>query len=218
MFVKEGRPSTKITLGFFSLEIGLSVRKVCRMEIRSFAITGPALLIPRKYEDARGFFSEVYNVRALEPLIGKARFVQENHSLSRARGTVRGLHFQAPPAAQGKLVRAVRGAILDIAVDIRRRSPTYGQHVSAVLSAENWAEMWIPIGFAHGFCTLETDTEVIYQVTEYYCQASDRGIAWNDPEIAIKWPIDAAEIVLSERDRTHPLLSALPEYFTSHDI
>lgn len=184
------------------------------MEVTSFAISGPLLITPRKYDDARGFFSEVYNVQAFEPFVGKARFVQENHSLSRARGTIRGLHFQVPPDAQAKLVRVVRGAILDVAVDIRRQSPTFGQHVSAVLSAENWVEMWIPIGFAHGFCTLEPDTEVIYRVTEYYCQASDRGIAWNDPQIGIKWPINVAEAVLSDKDRVHPMLASLPEYFS----
>jgi dTDP-4-dehydrorhamnose 3,5-epimerase len=184
------------------------------MEAKSFLIAGPLLLTPRKFADARGFFSEVYNQRTFDALIGEARFVQENHSLSRAQGTIRGLHFQAPPTAQGKLVRVVRGAIFDIAVDIRRQSPTYGQYASAVLSADNWAELWIPIGFAHGFCTLEPDTEVIYQVTDYYCQADDRGIAWDDPDIGVKWPIDAANAVLSDKDRSHPRLAGLPTYFS----
>ncbi|WP_036262373.1 dTDP-4-dehydrorhamnose 3,5-epimerase [Methylocapsa aurea] len=184
------------------------------METESFAISGPLLLTPRKFADSRGFFSEVYNQRTFDPLIGAARIVQENHSLSRAQGTVRGLHFQSPPTAQGKLVRVARGAILDVAVDIRRQSPTYGQYVSAALSAENWAQLWIPVGFAHGFCTLEPDTEVIYQVTDYYSQADDKGIAWDDPDIGIDWPIGAANAVLSDKDRSHPRLACLPEYFS----
>lgn len=184
------------------------------MDAKSFAIAGPLLLTPRKFVDARGFFSEVYSQRTFDPLIGKARFVQENHSLSRAKGTVRGLHFQSPPAAQGKLVRVGRGAIIDVAVDIRRQSPTYGQYVSTALSAENGAELWIPAGFAHGFCTLEPDTEVIYQVTEHYSQADDRGIAWDDPDIGIVWPVSAANAVLSEKDRDHPRLASLPGYFS----
>jgi dTDP-4-dehydrorhamnose 3,5-epimerase len=184
------------------------------MESKSFAIVGPLLLTPKKFSDARGFFSEVYNQRTFDPLIGEARFVQENHSLSRPQGTVRGLHFQSPPTAQGKLVRVARGAILDVAVDIRRQSPTYGQYVSAALSAENWAQLWIPVGFAHGFCTLEPDTEVIYQVTDYYSQADDKGIAWDDPDIGIDWPIGAANAVLSDKDRSHPRLACLPEYFS----
>ncbi len=184
------------------------------MEAKSFAIAGPLLLTPRRFADTRGFFSEVYNQRTFDALIGNARFVQENHSLSRPQGTVRGLHFQTPPTAQGKLVRVVRGAIFDIAVDIRRHSTTYGQYASAVLSAENWAELWIPVGFAHGFCTLEPDTEVIYQVTDYYSQPDDRGIAWDDPDIRIKWPIDLATAVLSDKDRSHPRLASLPAYFS----
>lgn len=184
------------------------------MEAKSFAIAGPLLLTPQQFVDRRGFLSEVYNQRTFDPLIGGARFVQENQSFSRARGTVRGLHFQAPPAAQGKLVRVVRGAIADIAVDIRRGSPTYGQYVSALLSRDNGAQLWIPIGFAHGFCTLEPDTEVIYRVTDYYSQADDKGIAWDDPDIGIKWPVDVADAVLSDRDLSHPRLASLTPYFS----
>jgi dTDP-4-dehydrorhamnose 3,5-epimerase len=188
------------------------------MEAKSFAIAGPMLLTPRKFADERGVFSEVYNQRVFDSLIGATRFVQQNHSLSRPQGTVRGLHFQAPPTAQGKLVRVVRGAIIDVAVDIRGQSPTHGQYVSVALSADNWAALWIPVGFAHGFCTLEPDTEVIYQVTDYYSQADERGIAWDDPDIGIKWPIDAADAVLSEKDRRHPRLACLPAYFSGTDL
>jgi dTDP-4-dehydrorhamnose 3,5-epimerase len=183
------------------------------LEHESFSIAGPLLLKPRKIGDLRGFFSEVYNERALDPLIGPVRFVQDNHSLSAAKGTLRGLHFQAPPTAQGKLVRVVRGAVFDVAVDIRLSSPSYGQYISAVLSADNWHQLWIPAGFAHGFCTIEPDTEVIYKVTDFYSAADDRGIAWNDPDIAIKWPVGPAEVVLSDKDRQLPGLSECPAYF-----
>ena len=184
------------------------------MEVKSLAIPGPLLLTPRKFGDARGFFSEVYNEQKFSSILDGVRFVQDNHSMSTARGTVRGLHFQAAPTAQGKLVRVVRGAIVDIAVDIRRQSPTYGEHVSVELSAENWAQLWIPVGFAHGFCTLEPDTEMIYKVTDYYSAADDRGIAWDDPDIGIEWPVDAADAVLSDKDRRQPRLVGLPEYFS----
>ena len=117
-----------------------------------------------------------------------ADFVQDNHSLSVPRGVVRGLHFQVPPHAQGKLVRVVRGAILDVAVDIRHGSPTFGQHVSCVLSASNWSQLWVPKGFAHGFCTLEPDTTVLYKVDAVYSAEHDRGFAWSDPALAIPWP------------------------------
>lgn len=183
------------------------------MEHEVFSVAGPLLLRPRKFGDLRGFFSETYNQRALDPLIGPVRFVQDNHSLSAAKGTLRGLHFQAPPTAQGKLVRVVRGAVFDVAVDIRRTSPTYGQYISAVLSAENWRQMWIPAGFAHGFCTIEPDTEVVYKVTDFYSAADDRGLAWNDADIGVEWPVDPADLVLSEKDRHLPRLSECPAYF-----
>ncbi|MGP0061320.1 MAG: dTDP-4-dehydrorhamnose 3,5-epimerase [Beijerinckiaceae bacterium] len=183
------------------------------MDAKSFALAGPLLLKPRKFGDARGFFSEVYNQQVFDSLVGEVRFVQDNHSLSAMPGTIRGLHFQARPKAQGKLVWVVQGAIFDVALDIRRSSPTYGQYVSAVLSAENWCQLWIPIGFAHGFCTTEPNTQVIYKVTEFYSGADDKGIAWNDPDINIEWPVDPAKAVLSEKDQAHPRLADLAVYF-----
>ncbi len=164
------------------------------------------LITPVKHGDSRGFFSETYNQRDLAAAGINTKFVQDNHSLSGPRGTVRGLHYQLPPFAQDKLLRVVRGSVLDIAVDVRRGSPTFGRHVSMVLSAEDWTQVLVPAGFAHGFCTLEPDTEVIYKVSDYYAPEHDRGILWNDPDLGIKWPVDAGEALLSERDRKHPRL------------
>jgi dTDP-4-dehydrorhamnose 3,5-epimerase len=173
------------------------------MHIESLAIPDVKLITPRKFGDARGFFSETYSKPAMVAAGLAMEFVQDNHSLSAKVGTLRGLHFQHPPAAQDKLVRVVRGRIFDVAVDIRRASPTYGQHVSIELSAANWAQLLVPIGFAHGFVTLEPDTEVIYKVSNTYAPASDAGIAWNDTTIAIAWP-QLAEITLSDKDRVLP--------------
>ena len=167
------------------------------------------LLEPKKFGDNRGFFSEVFSRKALAAVGIYADFVQDNHSLSAERGVVRGLHFQLPPMAQDKLVRVVRGAILDIAVDVRRGSPTFGKHVTAVISAENWRQIFVPAGFAHGFATLEPMTEVIYKVTADYSPAHERGIRWNDPALGIDWGIDEAGATLSPRDRLHPVLKDL---------
>jgi dTDP-4-dehydrorhamnose 3,5-epimerase len=184
------------------------------MERQTFEISGPVLVTPKKFGDERGFFSETYNERAFSPLIGAEHFVQDNHSLSAPVGTVRGLHFQIDPMGQGKLVRVVRGAIFDVAVDIRKSSPTYGQHVAVTLSADNWSQFWIPVGFAHGFCTLEPNTEVLYKVTQYYAPECDRGLAFDDPALAIAWPEPpAGGYLLSPKDRTHPKLSDLPTAF-----
>ena len=166
---------------------------------------------PDRYEDERGFFSETYSRRALAEAGIEDEFVQDNHSLSVPQGTLRGLHFQAPPAAQAKLVRVVRGAILDVAVDIRVGSPSYGRHVSRRLSAKDWNQLYVPQGFAHGFCTLEPDTEVIYKVSGYYAPEHDRGLLWNDPALGIDWPV--SDPLLSEKDRRHPPLGELPVYF-----
>ncbi|HWA51236.1 MAG TPA: dTDP-4-dehydrorhamnose 3,5-epimerase, partial [Dongiaceae bacterium] len=171
------------------------------MDVQALAIPDVKLVAPAIVEDERGFFSETYSRRALQAAGIDAAFVQDNHSLSRRPGVLRGLHFQSEPHAQGKLVRVVRGAVFDVAVDIRRGSPTFGQHVSAVLSAENWRQLWVPVGFAHGFCTLQPDTEVIYKVTDYYAPDCDRGLAYDDPDLGITWPIEGRNLTLSDKDR-----------------
>jgi dTDP-4-dehydrorhamnose 3,5-epimerase len=177
------------------------------------AIPEVILLTPPRFSDARGFFSETYHqARWLEAGI-KAVFVQDNHSLSAAEGTIRGLHGQIAPSVQGKLVRCVRGAVWDVAVDLREGSPSYGRHVSAVLSADNWRQIWIPSGFLHGFCTLEPDTEVIYKVTAPYDRDAERGVIWNDPDLALPWPVRPEEAILSEKDRNLPPLSHAPGWF-----
>lgn len=173
-------------------------------------------LKPDRFEDERGFFSETYNRRVLADAGIETEFVQDNHSLSALPGTLRGLHFQVPPAAQAKLVRVVRGAILDVAVDIRVGSPSYGQHVQCQLSAREWNQVYIPEGFAHGYCTLEPETEVIYKASGYYAPEHDRGLLWSDPELGIDWPV--SEPLLSEKDRANPTLRELEEYFTYKPI
>lgn len=183
------------------------------MNIETLAIPDIKLITPSILKDERGFFSETFNVRTLASLGISEAFVQDNHSLSVPRGVVRGLHFQIPPRDQTKLVRVVRGAIFDVAVDIRHGSPTFGRHVAAVLSAENWSQLWIPRGFAHGFCTLESNTEVLYKVTDYYVPDCDRGLRWDDPSLGIAWPISSGDALLSAKDRTHPALVELPVYF-----
>lgn len=183
------------------------------MNITRFDIEGPVVIEPRRFADDRGFFSEVWKASTHAEIGITTSFVQDNHSLSRQKGTVRGLHFQRPPTAQGKLVRCVRGAILDVAVDIRRGSATFGRFVAVELSAENWKQLWVPRGFAHAFCTLTEDTEVLYKVDAPYDPATDAAIRFDDPAIGILWPIPAAEALLSDKDRAAPLLAgaALPE-------
>ncbi len=166
-----------------------------------------------RFGDSRGFFSETYNFRAFSQAGIDAVFVQDNHSLSATRGTLRGLHFQTPPFAQDKLVRVTRGRILDVVVDIRKGSPTFGKYASAVLSAENGLQILVPIGFAHGLVTLEDDTEVVYKVSNFYSAEHDSGLLWNDPALGIDWGLDGITPVLSEKDCRHPLLADLPSYF-----
>ena len=182
------------------------------MEVEELSIPDVKILRPTRHGDHRGFFSEVYNKKTLVTAGIDIDFVQDNHSLSAERGTVRGLHFQTPPFAQHKLVRVVRGSVFDVAVDLRRGSPSFGKHATAVLSAEAWNQIFVPIGFAHGFMTLEPDTEVIYKVSNYYAPDHDKGILWNDPALAIAWPIDDREAILSDKDRKQPRLAevALP--------
>ena len=183
------------------------------MELIPLEIPDVKLLVPKKFGDHRGFFSETYNRKTLADLGIDKEFVQDNHSLSAEKSVVRALHYQLPPMAQDKLVRVVRGAILDVAVDIRRSSPTFGQYVSAIISADNWRQIYVPIGFAHGFVTLEPNTEVIYKVTNYYSPTHERGIRWNDPTLAIAWGISEAEAILSKRDTQHPAFQQAPELF-----
>jgi dTDP-4-dehydrorhamnose 3,5-epimerase len=183
------------------------------MHFEETAIPAVRIVTPTKHGDARGFFSEVYKQSdwrnaGLDPL-----FVQDNHSFSAPAGTLRGLHFQLPPFAQDKLVRVTRGRILDVAVDVRRSSPTFGQHVAIELSAENWRQLFVPVGFAHGFITLEPDTEVLYKVTALYAPSHDRGVAFDDPDLAIDWRIRGEDVILSEKDRRHPRLRELDEIF-----
>ncbi len=184
------------------------------LQVESLEIPGVLVITPRQFGDERGFFSETYNKRVLAEQGIEGDFVQDNHSLSAVKGTIRGLHFQIPPRAQAKLVRVVRGAVFDVAVDLRKGSPTFGRHVSMVLSKENWSQMFVPVGFAHGFCTLEPDTEVLYKVTEYYSPEHDKGLLWNDPRLAVDWPVGPAEAMLSDRDRTLPGLDDMPDHFS----
>jgi dTDP-4-dehydrorhamnose 3,5-epimerase len=182
------------------------------MEIRATDIADVKLITPRRHADARGFFSETFRQDVLAQHGIDIVFVQDNHSLSVEPGVVGGLHFQTAPFAQAKLVRVTAGAILDVAVDIRAGSPSYGRHVAMRLSAREWNQLLVPEGFAHGFCTLEPNTEVVYKVNRYYAAANDRGLLWNDPALGIAWP--DLPPVLSEKDRHHPTLADLPAYFT----
>lgn len=186
---------------------------MCRVRVVRAAIPDVLLLQPLKNNDARGFVSETYRRSALAAYGVDADFVQDNHSRTVARNTVRGLHFQKPPRAQGKLLRVTRGAVLDVAVDIRHGSPTFGRHVARRVSAEEWNQIYVPPGFAHGFCTLEDDTDVLYKLTDYYSPEHDMGLCWDDPALGIDWPVGANEATLSDADRKHPLLAELPVYF-----
>lgn len=171
------------------------------------------IIRPQKFGDHRGFFMETYNRKAYALAGITDDLVQDNHSLSAQIGTVRGLHFQSPPFAQGKLVRVVQGRILDIAVDLRKSSPSFGKWVSAEISADEANQIWIPAGFAHGFCTLEAHTQVIYKVSAYYTPQHDLGLLWNDPDLGIDWPIAADQATLSQKDRDLPRLRDMPSPF-----
>ncbi|MBP0725130.1 dTDP-4-dehydrorhamnose 3,5-epimerase [Bacillus sp. RG28] len=163
------------------------------------------ILEPKVHKDHRGFFMETYNKKVLEDYGINFEFIQDNHSLSVEAGTIRGLHYQLENKAQTKLVRVIRGAIFDVAVDIRKGSSTYGKWVGAILSEDNKRQLVIPKGFAHGFCTLVSNTEVHYKVDEFYSPEHDRGILWNDPEIGIYWPTSSP--ILSDKDSRHLVLS-----------
>ena len=174
------------------------------IDIQPTALDGVLIITPARFGDDRGFFSETYNERRFTEAGVDVRFVQDNHSRSVKKGTVRGLHYQAPPFAQAKLVRVATGSILDVAVDARPSSPKFGKHVTVELSAENGAQLFVPEGFLHGFVTLEPDTHVIYKVNNYYDRESDGAVLWNDPDLAIDWGVSAQEAALSEKDAIAP--------------
>jgi len=184
------------------------------MEFRTFAVDGPLEIRPRKIEDERGYFSEVFRMDKFAEHASPVEFVQDNQSLSSRAGTVRGIHFQSNPAAQGKLVRCLAGKLLDVAVDLRNGSPTFGHWISAVLSPQDNNQLWVPVGFGHGFCTLEANSVNGYRVTSYYSAENDKGVAWDDPEIGIEWPDVADPETLSPKDRKQPRLADLPAYFS----
>jgi dTDP-4-dehydrorhamnose 3,5-epimerase len=179
------------------------------MDVREFEIRGPLLITVQKFEDERGFLSETYNSKTFASILGDLSFVQDNYSFSLQPGTIRGLHFQVAPSAQGKLIRVLRGSIFDVGVDIRMASPTFGKHVSTRLSSTNWCALWLPPHFAHGFCTLEPNTEILYKVTSHYSPTHERGLAWNDPALAISWPVSSQDAILSDKDRLHPKIADL---------
>lgn len=182
------------------------------MIVHTTHIKDVIILEPQVFGDERGYFFESFNAERFFAHTGvDVHFVQDNESRSK-RGVLRGLHFQRAPYAQAKLVRVVKGRVLDVAVDIRKGSPTYGQHVAVELSGDNKRQLFIPRGFAHGYMVLEEDTIFQYKCDAYYHPAAEGGIAWNDPQIGIEWPLPEGEIILSERDKNRPLLSELCEY------
>lgn len=183
------------------------------MEFRTFDIEGPIEIVPKKNEDERGYFSEIFRADLFRRQAGSVEFVQDNQSLSIRAGTIRGIHFQSRPAAQGKLVRCVAGSVFDVAVDLRQGSKTYSQWTAITLSSETNNQFWIPVGFGHAFCTLEPNSVISYRVTDYYSSDNDKGVLWNDREIAIEWPLLADPATLSAKDRVQPLLAGLPHFF-----
>jgi len=188
------------------------------VEVQSFGIDGVRLFIPRHIGDERGYFAETFRADIFAQHCGDLAFVQDNESMSARVGTIRGLHFQSEPHVQGKLVRCTAGALFDVAVDIRKGSPTFGQWVGETLTPENGRQLWVPPGFAHGFCSLQPNTVICYKVTGYYSAACDKGIAWDDPAIGITWPDSADPATLSDKDRKQPLLADAPTYFEMENI
>lgn len=183
------------------------------MKSERFEIEGVRLVRPERHRDDRGFLSEVFNRRNLQTVGIDDEFVQENHILSEERGTIRGLHFQIDPHPAAKLLRVVRGAVFDVVVDLRHGSPTYGNHLTVELSAESWNQIYVPIGLAHGFCTLEPATEVTYRVSDYWSPEVDRGVLWNDPDLGIDWPVSPEKAIVSQKDRSQPRFTELPKFF-----
>ena len=181
--------------------------------VSTISVNLPRLIVPKRHVDDRGWFSEIFHQERLRNIGITNHFVQDNQSSSKHTGTLRGLHFQLPPAAQAKLVTVVKGRILDVAVDIRRSSPTFGKYVSTEVSSETGHQIYIPVGFAHGFLTLENDVVVMYKTSDYYAPAHESGIRWNDPEIWFPWPLKDANMIISDKDRRLPLLKEFASPF-----
>lgn len=187
------------------------------LEIRPLPLDGLLEIRPRKFGDDRGFFSETWNAQKLADLGIHLQFMQDNHSYSAARGIVRGLHYQLSPYAQDKLIRVVRGAIFDVAVDVRKGSPTFGKWCGIRISAADWNQLLMPKGFAHGYLTLEPETEVIYKVTNPYSPSHERTIRYDDEDIGIEWPLPASQVQLSEKDRSAPPLARAEPFVASQE-
>ena len=184
------------------------------MDIISHDIPDVKLLRPQRFRDSRGVFCEIYNRQSLSLSGVSVDFVQDNCSVSQEAGTIRGLHFQAPPMAQAKLVMVLKGRVRDVVVDCRKGSPTYGNHMGVELDGENWHQLFVPEGFAHGFCTLEPNTIVLYKVPAPYASELDSGILWNDPDLGIDWPVAADQAVISDKDKQLLRLHDLPSPFS----
>ncbi len=184
-----------------------------KLEVRPLALPDVKLICSARARDQRGYFAETYVRRDFEAAGLTCDFVQDNQSGSAAAGTIRGLHFQIPPFAQAKLIRVLRGRVLDVAVDLRRSSPNYGRHVAVELGETGGEQLLVPAGFAHGFCTLEPDTVVFYKVDNVYSAEHDRGLNWADAALGIRWPVTAGAAVISDKDRVLPVLRDLPRYF-----
>ena len=187
------------------------------LTVHALDIPTVLLVRPKKFGDERGYFVETYNADTYAAAGIACTFVQDNQSLSASPGTIRGLHFQIPPRPQAKLVRVLRGSIFDVAVDLRRGSPTYGRWCGATLSAADGEQIFVPVGFAHGFCTLEADTEVAYKVDGLYAPACDAGIAWNDPTLGIRWPIEPIAAIVSGKDAKAPSFADFVSPFAFND-
>lgn len=183
------------------------------MKISSLSIPDIKIIETKKFGDNRGYFSETFNLQALHDNGINLNFIQDNQSLSVDKNVIRGLHFQSPPYAQDKLLRCLTGSIMDVAVDIRKDSPTYGKHITKLISAENFEQILVPIGFAHGFVTLEENTTVLYKVSNYYSASNDHGIYWNDSDLEIDWGINENNAILSEKDKTQQSFKLLRSPF-----
>jgi dTDP-4-dehydrorhamnose 3,5-epimerase len=183
------------------------------MKVESLAIADVKLIMPSRFHDPRGTLAVTWNHHSFAEAGVHGTFIQDNHSVSRAAGVLRGMHCQIGRNAQGKLVRVIKGAIFDVAVDVRQGSPTFGKYVSAILSAENWTQLWVPVGFLHGYCTLVEESEVIFKVTGEYDKEAERGVRWDDPDIGVAWPVSVGNVVLLDKDKVLPRLSDCPAWF-----